>query len=328
MMSHATPPSRPPQFGVTLGDPGGIGPEIVVKALAALPSDMRRRIVIIGDITALRRAEQAFGHGLNPAATCVLEDTGAADGPAPVGTASAAGGAASHAAVVRAVEMARAGSIDVIVTAPISKEALHLAGHPYDGHTGLLAHLCGVDDPFMLLAAPDFAVIHVSAHVPLRVAIDRVRASRILDAIQTGARHFRRMGVRAPRIRVAGLNPHAGEGGILGSEDEAEIAPAVAQAQATGLDVTGPHPPDTVFRLAAAGEADLVVAQYHDQGHIPVKLNAFDAAVNVTLGLPILRVSVDHGTAFDIAWQGVARPDNLHAALAYADRLAGTPGPD
>ena len=327
-MPDATQPSRLPRFGVTLGDPGGIGPEIVVKALAALPSETRRRIVIIGDIAALRRAEQAFGRGSNPAATCVLEDTGATDGPAPVGTASAAGGAASHAAVVRAVELARAGSIDVIVTAPISKEALHLAGHPYDGHTGLLAHLCGVGDPFMLLAAPDFAVIHVSAHVPLRAAIDRVRTARILDAIHTGARHFRRMGIREPRIRVAGLNPHAGEGGILGSEDEAEIAPAVAQARATGLDVTGPHPPDTVFRLAAAGEADLVVAQYHDQGHIPVKLNAFDAAVNVTLGLPILRVSVDHGTAFDIAWQGVARPDNLHAALAYADRLAGTPGPD
>ena len=179
----------------------------------------------------------------------------------------------------------------------------------------------------MLLAAPAFAVIHVSAHVPLRKAIERVCTARVLDAIQTGARHLRRLGLQAPRVRVAGLNPHAGEGGILGSEDQAEIAPAVDAARAEGLDVTGPHPPDTVFRLAAAGGADLVVAQYHDQGHIPVKLHAFDQAVNVTLGLPVSRVSVDHGTAFDIAWQGVARPDNLHAALAYAERLAGLPAP-
>ena len=326
-MPDASERCRRCRFGLTLGDPAGVGPEIVVKALAALPETKRRHITVIGAIDALRRAQKAFGSGPASLGGCVLEDTGARGQPVPVGVASAAGGAASHAAIVRAVELARAGAIDVIVTAPISKEALHLAGHPYDGHTGLLAHLCGINNPFMLLAAPDFAVIHVSAHVPLRTAIERVRTARVLDAIHAGTRHLRQLGIRQPRVRVAGLNPHAGEGGILGSEDAAEIAPAVAAARAAGLDVSGPHPPDTVFRQAAAGEADLVVAQYHDQGHIPVKLNAFDRAVNVTLGLPIPRVSVDHGTAFDIAWQGVARPDNLHAALAYAERLGKAPTP-
>ena len=310
-------PSR--RYGITLGDPAGIGPEIVVKALAALAPAERERIVLIGDSAALQRADEAFGCGL--VATCALEPAGSSGNPVPGGIPSAAGGAASYAAVVRAVELARSGAIDVIVTAPLSKEALHLAGRRYDGHTGLLAHLCGVPNPFMLLAAPAFSVIHVSAHVPLRVAIDRVRTDRVLDAIRTGARHLQRLGIPRPKIRVAGLNPHAGESGILGTEDDDEIAPAVEQARAEGLDVSGPHPPDTVFRLAAAGDGDLVVAQYHDQGHIPVKLSAFDTAVNVTLGLPILRVSVDHGTAFDIAWKGVAKPDNLHAALAYARRL-------
>lgn len=314
-------PSR--RYGITLGDPAGIGPEIVVKALAALAPAERERIVLIGDRAALRQADNAFGRGL--VKTCAFEPAGDSGDPVPGGMPSAAGGAASYAAVVRAVELARSGTIDVIVTAPLSKQALHLAGHRYDGHTGLLAHLCGVANPFMLLAAPAFSVIHVSAHVPLRVAIDRVRTDRVLDAIRTGARHLQHLGIPRPRVRVAGLNPHAGESGILGTEDDDEIAPAVEQAMAEGLDVSGPHPPDTVFRLAAAGGADLVVAQYHDQGHIPVKLNAFDTAVNVTLGLPILRVSVDHGTAFDIAWKGVAKPDNLHAALAYARRLADAP---
>ncbi len=324
-MPDASKRFPPRRFGVTLGDPGGIGPEIVARALAVRPAGRRREIVVIGDLAALRRAQRTLGQEPDALAPCGLEDPGAPARPVPVGRPSAAGGAASHAAVVRAVELARAGAIEVIVTAPISKEALHLAGHPYDGHTGLLAHLCGVDRPFMLLAAPAFAVVHVSAHLPLRTAIERVRTGRILDALRAGARHLQQLGIPHPRIRVAGLNPHAGEGGILGTEDAAEIAPAVAAARAAGLDATGPHPPDTVFRLATAGRADLIVAQYHDQGHIPVKLHAFDTAVNVTLGLPIRRVSVDHGTAFDIAGRGRARPDNLHAALAYAERLAGPP---
>ncbi len=317
--------TKPWKFGLTIGDPGGIGPEIVAKAVASLPAARRRQIVVIGDIGALRRAQRALGQAPTALDPCRPEDLGASVGPVPLGRPSAAGGAASHAAVVRAVELARAGAIDVIVTAPISKEALHLAGHPHDGHTGLLAHLCGVDQPFMLLAAPDFAVVHVSAHVSLRTAIERVRTGRILDAVWAGVRHLQQLGVSRPRIRVAGLNPHAGESGILGTEDRDEIAPAVTAARAAGLDVTGPHPPDTVFRLGTAGQADLIVAQYHDQGHIAVKLNAFDTAVNVTLGLPIRRVSVDHGTAFDIAGQGTARPDNLLAALAYAGRFANPP---
>ncbi len=319
--------SRAPvrRIGITIGDPAGVGPEIVVKAVEALPEAQRRQLAIIGNLAALERAQAAFGTRADSLSDCHLEPAGHQDRPAPDGVPSAEGGDASHAAVVRAVELVREGRIDVVVTAPISKAALHLAGHRYDGHTGLLADLCGVAEPFMLLAAPEFAVVHVSAHVPLRVAIERVQRERVVRAIRSGADHLRKRGIAQPRIRVAGLNPHAGEGGILGSEDSTEIGPAVEQARREGFDVSGPHPPDTVFRAAASGAADLVVAQYHDQGHIPVKLGGFDTAVNVTLGLPLHRVSVDHGTAFDIAWKGVARADNLGAAIAYGERLAAMP---
>jgi 4-hydroxythreonine-4-phosphate dehydrogenase len=219
---------------------------------------------------------------------------------------------------VRAAEKAEIGCI---VTAPINKEALNAAGHHYDGHTGMLTALTGSKSAFMLLASERLKVIHVSTHVSLRDAIARARPVRILATIEAGHDHLRRIGVAAPRIAVAGINPHCGENGLFGTEDDENIVPAVEAARAKGIDVQGPISADTVYHRAYNGVFDLVVAQYHDQGHIPIKLVAFDTAVNVSVGLPIDRTSVDHGTAFDIAGTGKANHTNMNAAIAYARRL-------
>jgi 4-hydroxythreonine-4-phosphate dehydrogenase len=221
-----------------------------------------------------------------------------------------------------AVEWAQTGKAAGIVTAPINKEALNSAGHHYDGHTGLLAHLTGQKSSWMLLASERLNVIHVSTHVSLRTAIERATTERVLATIRTGHRHLKRMGIAAPRIAVAGINPHCGEHGLFGTEDDDNLAPAVAAAQAEGIDVAGPISADTVFHRAYNGAFDLVVAQYHDQGHIPIKLVAFDSAVNVSLGLPIDRSSVDHGTACDIAGTGRANHVNMLSALSYARKLS------
>ena len=221
-----------------------------------------------------------------------------------------------------AVDWATSGRAAGIVTAPINKEALNAAGHHYDGHTGLLAHLTGQKASWMLLASERLNVIHVSTHVSLRTAIDRAKPERVLETIRIGHRHLQRMGIAAPRIAVAGINPHCGENGLFGTEDDEFLAPAVAAARAEGVDVVGPISADTVYHRAYNGAFDLVVAQYHDQGHIPIKLVAFDTAVNVSLGLPIDRSSVDHGTAFDIAGTGRANHINMLSALSYARSLA------
>jgi 4-hydroxythreonine-4-phosphate dehydrogenase len=231
-------------------------------------------------------------------------------------------GEASYQYIRTAVEWAQAGNAAGIVTAPINKEALNAAGHHYDGHTGLLAHLTGRKASWMLLASERLNVIHVSTHVSLRTAIERATTERVLETIRTGNRHLRRMGIEAPRIAVAGINPHCGENGLFGTEDDDNLVPAVAAARAEGIDVVGPISADTVYYRAYNGSFDLVVAQYHDQGHIPIKLVAFDSAVNVSLGLPIDRSSVDHGTAFDIAGTGRANHVNMLSALAYAGKLA------
>jgi 4-hydroxythreonine-4-phosphate dehydrogenase len=235
---------------------------------------------------------------------------------------SAAAGACSYGYIERAVSAALAGDISVIVTAPINKEALHAAGYPFEGHTELLAHLTGAKSSFMLLASEKLSTIHVSTHVSLAGAVQRATMERELATIQVGNAHLKRLGIARPRIAVAGLNPHSGENGLFGTDEIERIKPAIEAARSEGIAVTGPISGDTVFYRALQGEFDLVVAQYHDQGHIPIKLIAFDTTVNVSLGLPILRVSVDHGTAFDIAWQGIARHDNMNATIAYARRLA------
>jgi 4-hydroxythreonine-4-phosphate dehydrogenase len=218
--------------------------------------------------------------------------------------------------------MALAGDAVGIVTAPINKEALNAAGHHYDGHTGMLAHLTGCKSTWMLLASERLNVIHVSTHVALRDAIERATTERVLETIRTGHRHFKRMGYENPRIAVAGINPHCGENGLFGNDDPERVDPAVKQAQQEGINVQGTISADTVYHKAYRGDFDLVVAQYHDQGHIPVKLVAFDTAVNVSLGLPIDRASVDHGTAFDIAGTGKANHANMLETLSYADKLA------
>lgn len=312
-------------IAITMGDPAGVGPEVICKALAALSEDERGDIAVIGSLPVLERAdalcETGLAFGGNGIHLVDMPTDGVAEAPA--GEVSAAGGEAAYTYIVKAANMAKAGEIGCIVTAPINKAALNAAGHHYDGHTGLLSHLAGDIKPFMLLASETLSTIHVSAHVSLEEAIRRCTTERVLEVIRAGDSHFKRLGVAKPHIAVAGLNPHCGEDGLFGDEDDTQVAPAVAAARAEGIDVTGPLSGDTVFARAHHGEFDLVVAQYHDQGHATVKLIAFDTAINVTVGLPFDRCSVDHGTAFDIAWTGQADHTNMLAAIAYGRRLAG-----
>jgi 4-hydroxythreonine-4-phosphate dehydrogenase len=319
------------KIGITMGDPSGVGPEIIVKALKEMSPEHRSASAVIGNLDLLKRADKLVGTGL----TYVESLEAASGGAVPVvhvatkdqgqirdGELSAAGGEAAYQYVAKAVELALAKRIAVIVTAPLNKGAMHAAGHHFDGHTELLAHLTGAKSSFMLLASDKLCAVHVSTHVSLRNATQRATTERVLATIHAGHEHFKQLGYASPRIAVAGLNPHCGEGGIFGTEEIDSINGAVGQAQRDGLNVKGPISGDTVFYRALKGEFDLVVAQYHDQGHIPCKLIAFDETVNVSLGLPIRRTSVDHGTAFDIAWQGKASHVNMRAAVAYARKMA------
>lgn len=315
-------------IGITMGDPAGVGPEVICKALADMSPDERSGIRIFGNRDVLQRAAGVVGAALDFTAgsNSIAVEHVPFDGEIPpFGKLDRAAGDASFHYIERAVRAAQSGDIGCIVTAPINKEALNSAGHHYDGHTGMLAALTGSKSSFMLLASERMSVIHVSTHVALRGAIDRAKTPRILDTIRAGYNHFRRIGIASPRIAVAGLNPHCGENGLFGTEDDEQIVPAVAAARAEGIDAVGPVSADTVFQKAYNGAYDLVVAQYHDQGHIPMKLVAFDTTVNVSLGLPIDRASVDHGTAFDIAGTGKANHVNMHAAIAYARKLTNTP---
>lgn len=307
-------------IGITMGDPAGVGPEISVKALAEMSAADRARTRIYGNRATLEQAIAAIG--VSVALDDVVVDLPVDGGPLPWGKLDPRAGDAAFRFIERAVRDAQAGAIGCIVTAPINKEALNLAGHHYDGHTGMLAALTGQKSAFMLLGSERLKVIHVSTHVSLKTAIDRATPERILATIRAGNEHLKRIGYERPRIAVAGINPHCGENGLFGSEDDAQVVPAVAMARAEGIDVAGPISADTVYHRAYNGAFDLVVAQYHDQGHIPIKLVAFDTAVNVSLGLPIDRTSVDHGTAFDIAGTGKANHTNMNAAIAYARRLA------
>lgn len=313
-----------------MGDPAGVGAEIICRSLAELRPEQRGRFIVFGDRALMDRAnslvhtELRFSDVPERNADCltVIDIQPSAPGTVQDGKMSAAAGARSYAYIERAVSAALAGDIGVIVTAPINKEALHAAGYPFEGHTELLAHLTNTNSSFMLLASEKLSTIHVSTHVSLAGAVMRATMERELATIRMGHAHLKRMGIIDPRIAVAGLNPHSGENGLFGRDEIERIFPAIDAARQEGINVTGPVPGDTVFYRAVRGEFDLVVAQYHDQGHIPAKLIAFDTTVNVTLGLPILRVSVDHGTAFDISWRGIARHDNMNATIDYAGRLA------
>jgi 4-hydroxythreonine-4-phosphate dehydrogenase len=312
------------RIGITLGDPAGVGPEVICKALATLPEAERGAIVVIGSLETLERAARIVGADDKLIDSVTVEEVASDGVPLPLGKVDPRGGEASFRYIARAVEMATAGEIGCIVTAPISKEALNAAGHHYDGHTGLLAALTGSRSSFMLLASERLSVVHVSTHVSLKDAIARLTVERVLSTIRAGHAHFERIGRHNARIAVAGINPHCGEHGLFGREDDQFIAPAVAAARAEGIDALGPISADTLYYRAYNGAFDLVVGQYHDQGHIPIKLVAFDTAVNVTLGLPIDRCSVDHGTAFDIAGQGKANHVNMLSAIAYGRKLAAT----
>jgi 4-hydroxythreonine-4-phosphate dehydrogenase len=330
----------PPPVAITMGDACGIGPEIVLKACAALARiGGAPRVLVYGDPGLLAREAAALGLALrvetvgSPAAAGVA----AAAGPGPsvaviacsalpadlvVGRIDARAGAAAHRAIVQAARDAIAGRVAALVTAPIHKEAMHAAGVAHPGHTELLAELAGVADVRMMLANDELRTILVSIHVPLRAALDAVTRAAVRETIAIADDGLRRLGIARPRIAVAGLNPHAGEGGLMGHEEIDTIAPAIADARALGIDASGPWPPDTVFmRARGFREFDVVVAMYHDQGLIPVKYLGIDTGVNVTVGLPFVRTSVDHGTAFDIAGRGVADPRSLLAAIDLAATL-------
>jgi len=315
-----------PAIAITMGDPAGVGPEVVVKALADPDIAALGRWIIVGDRAVLAAAEQLTGLKL-PAAR-IVEPRRAL----PYGRASVSGAAVDPgepgrievAAIREAVRLCLAGEAAAIVTAPVNKEAINQSGEHFTGHTELIAELCGIAEPRMMLACDRLRVVHVTTHVPLREAC-QLDTARILRTIELGHDAMLRLGFREPRIAVCGLNPHAGEHGLFGDEEERCIAPAIAQAWSKGIPCEGPLPPDTVFLKALRGAYDLVVALYHDQGHIPMKLVDFEHAVNITLGLPIIRTSVDHGTAYDIAGKGVADPGSMKAAMRLAAAMVGWP---
>jgi 4-hydroxythreonine-4-phosphate dehydrogenase len=310
---------------LTMGDPSGIGPEIIAKAVRAMAGSGAPQFIVCGSAAAMRQAEQQLGLADAPPYRMV-------DAPVVTGTVSAAGGEWAYRAVERATRLVQQGEADAIVTAPLSKEALHMAGHHFEGHTELLAHLTGQRDAVMMLAHENMRVSHVTTHCALSEVPGRITPQRLRRVFDVTIAALKALGIAAPRIAVAGLNPHAGEGGILGKEDDQIIAPVIREYAARGVAMSGPVPGDTVFIKLRAGQYDAVVAMFHDQGHIPVKLLGFNvdpatgqwqaiSGVNITLGLPILRTSVDHGTALDIAGKGIANADSMVEAAHYAMKL-------
>ena len=333
-----------PHLAITMGDPAGIGPEIIAKACAKLAPRVQSGelgLLVLGDVAALRRAEALLGMATpipevaegEPSAPLAIQQCGPREAAIPLGMVSAAGGRVAYLAIERAVRLAQAGTVHAIVTAPLNKEALNLADYHYPGHTELLAELTGAKGSVMMLAHDGMHVSHVSTHcaledVPKRLTPERLR--RVIDVTHTA---LKQLGVARARIAIAALNPHAGEGGLFGRQDLDISTPVIADYVARGFDVVGPVPGDTVFIKLRGGQYDAVVAMYHDQGHIPVKLMGFKvdpatgawnslSGVNITLGLPIIRTSVDHGTAFDIAGKGIASETSLIEAIEYAERLA------
>jgi 4-hydroxythreonine-4-phosphate dehydrogenase len=335
-----------PLLGISMGDPGGIGPEICAKALGSSDLYALCRPLLVGDAEIVRDAVRFCGLQLQVRPCARPKDGGYRQGAIDVldlrnlplrelksGTVTAAQGKASFEYVARIIDLAMANEIDGTVTAPINKAALNAGGFRYAGHTEIYGDLTRTTDYTMMLAEGGFRVTHVSTHVSLREACDRVKAPRVLKVIELTHGALRRLDIAEPRIAVAGLNPHCGEGGLFGTEDEGEIAPAVAAACRAGIAAEGPLPADTLFSKLRGGLYDAVVAMYHDQGHIPTKLLGFHydpgtgtwdrmAGVNLTLGLPIVRTSVDHGTAFDQAGVGSANPQSMLEAIRLAALLS------
>jgi 4-hydroxythreonine-4-phosphate dehydrogenase len=324
-----------PVIGITMGDAAGVGPEIIMKSLAHRFVYDGCRPLVIGDAPRLIDAARRTGVSLTmrPIATpadarfrygevdCI--DLGLIPADLPYGKLSPVAGDAAYQYIARTVELTSAGELDAICTAPLNKEALHAGGHIFPGHTEMLAHLTGIPEVSMMLVAPKMRVIHVTTHIGLLDAIRRIEPGLVQRTIERAHATLVRAGIKSPRIGVCGINPHAGENGLFGyGEEEEKIIPAIEVLRERGWSVEGPLPADTLFFRAGRGDFDVVVAMYHDQGHGPVKVMGLEAGVNVTVGLPVIRTSVDHGTAFDIAGKGIADEGSMLEALKQAQDLA------
>ena len=329
-----------------MGDPAGIGPEIVVRALSHESTYQKCRPIVTGDANVMRKAVSLLGLELQVNAvdevkaakfeygTIDVYDLKCVDADSfEFGKVAAQCGNAAFVSIRKAIDLAMAEEVDGTVTAPLNKEALNLAGHHFDGHTEIYATFTHTKKYAMLLADEHLRVIHVSTHVPLRKACDLVKKARIIEVTELIDDACRQFGIENPRIGIAGLNPHSSDNGLFGDEEALEIIPAVAELAARGFNVSGPVPPDTLFAKAKCGQFDGCVAMYHDQGHIPFKVVGFNwnaetgkmdsvKGVNITLGLPIIRVSVDHGTAFDVAGKGIASEDAMMISIDYATKMA------
>jgi len=326
-----------PIVGITMGDAAGVGPEIIMKALAVDEVHDICRPLVIGDAARLRKAGGIVGSTLkvdalrDPAEAryqrgevdCI--DLAVIPADLPFGKLSAKAGDGAYRFVAKAVELVMAGKIDAICTAPLNKEALHAGGHIFPGHTELLARLSNAGEVSLMLSTPKMRVIHVTAHIGLLDAIEKIGPALVERTIRRGHDALVKTGVNHPRIGVCGINPHAGEHGLFGrGEEEQKVIPGVEAARSRGIDVEGPLPADTLFFRAGRGDFDLVVAMYHDQGHGPVKVLGLESGVNITVGLPFVRTSVDHGTALDLAGTGSADPGSLIEAVKLAIELAST----
>ncbi|MGJ5177350.1 4-hydroxythreonine-4-phosphate dehydrogenase PdxA [Bradyrhizobium oligotrophicum] len=324
-----------PTIAITMGDPAGIGPEVIMKALDRPETRSICKALVIGDAARLRKAGRLVGaaRGVDAlgeaseadfaaeAVQCI--DMKLVPDDLPFGQMSAVAGEAAYRFIAKAVEIVQAGTAQAICTAPLSKEALHAAGHKFPGHTEMLAHLTGTPEVSMMLVSPKLRVIHVTTHIGLLDAIEKIEPGLVERVITRGHDVLVRAGIKHPKIGVCAINPHAGENGLFGrGEEAAKITPAVEACQRKGWDVRGPLPADTLFFLAGRGDYDMVVAMYHDQGHGPIKVLGLEAGVNITVGLPVIRTSVDHGTAFDIAGKGIADERSLIEALRQAADLA------
>jgi 4-hydroxythreonine-4-phosphate dehydrogenase len=310
-----------PKIAVTLGDPAGVGGEVILKALADPETASSAELIVIGDRAAIDAAEASTGVSFDGLGVELRECGALGKAPVAYGELRAEYGRAAVRYVHDATMMCLNQEADAMVTAPLNKEAVTLNGMAFSGHTEYIAELCGVKGSRMLLAGTKLSVIHVSTHVSLREACN-LNTTRIVETIELGNEAMKLLGRATPRIAVCGLNPHAGEHGLFGREDEEFIKPAVEASRARGIACEGPVAPDTIFFKAARGSHDLIVAMYHDQGHIPMKLLDFEATVNVSLGIPIIRTSVDHGTAFDIAGKNLASEANMKAAIRMAVTMA------
>jgi 4-hydroxythreonine-4-phosphate dehydrogenase len=339
-----------PTIAITMGDPAGIGPEIIVKSLSDKTVYERCKPLVVGDAGVMQRIVALLKLSCSINVVTRVCDAKFTFGTVDVfdlknvpeavefGKVSVAAGNAAFEAVKKVIELAMAGEVDATVTAPINKEAINMAGRHFSGHTEIYAHFTNTKKYAMLLAEEQLRVIHVTTHVSLRQACDLVKTARILEVITLLDDACRQLGIDKPKIAVAGLNPHSSDNGLFGWEEEREIIPAVQQAKAKGYDVEGPIPADTMFSKAIGGKYDGCVAMYHDQGHIPFKVEGFKwseekkrmevRGVNITLGLPIIRVSVDHGTAFEVAGKGIASEQAMSIAIGYAVRMAQTRSKD